>query len=94
LGAELRPELVAHGRRARLAHRALLVLYAGAAVLLIVILALGAALEWTPAQDVALYSAFAGAGLLFTATALLAAETWIGVTVIDQRIERVIRRCR
>lgn len=41
VSADLRRELIAHGRRARLAHRALLSLYAAAATLLVMIVALG-----------------------------------------------------
>lgn len=84
-------ELEAHGRRARLAHRALLALYASAAVLLVMIGALGSASLGLPfARHVALASAFVGAGLLLIGTALLAMETWIGIGAIDGRIRRLV----
>lgn len=89
----VRRELIAHGRRARLAHRALLTLYAAAAMLLVMIVALGASPDWSSARSVALGSAFLGAGLLLVGTALLAAETLIGVGAIDGRIRRVIDSC-
>ena len=84
-------ELEAHGRRARLAHRALLALYAAAAVLLVMIGALGGASLGLPsARPVALAAAFVGAGLLLVGTALLAMETWIGIAAIDGRIRRLV----
>lgn len=84
-------ELEAHGRRARLAHRALLALYASAAVLLVMIGALGSASLGLPsARPVALAAAFAGAGLLLIGAALLAMETWIGIGAIDGRIRRLV----
>ena len=87
----LMAELEAHGRRARLAHRALLALYASAAVLLVMIGALGSASLGLPvARHVALASAFVGAGLLLIGAALLAMETWIGIGAIDGRIRRLV----
>jgi hypothetical protein len=84
-------ELEAHGRRARLAHRALLALYAAAAVLLVMIGALGSASLGLPsARPVALAAAFVGAGLLLIGVALLAMETWIGIGAIDGRIRRLV----
>jgi hypothetical protein len=90
LGA-LMGEIETHGRRARLAHRALLALYASAAVLLVMIGALGSAsLGFPAARPIALAAAFAGAGLLLIGTALLAMETWIGIGAIDGRIRRLV----
>jgi hypothetical protein len=84
-------ELEAHGRRARLAHRALLALYASAAVLLVMIGALGSAsLGFPPARLIALAAAFVGSGLLLIGAALLAMETWIGVGAVDGRIRRLV----
>lgn len=89
---EVRHELEAHGRRASIAHRALLALYASAALLLVMIGALGSATLGLPAaQEIALGAAFAGAGLLLLGVGLLAAETWIGVRAIDGRIRRLLR---
>lgn len=93
--ADVRHELEAHGRRASLAHRALLALYASAALLLVMIGALGSAtLGLSAAQEIALAAAFAGAGLLLLGVGLLAAETWIGVRAIDGRIRRLLRNSR
>lgn len=88
-------ELEAHGRRARLAHRALLALYAAAAALLIMILSLGSStLGLNAARGVAVAGAFAGAGLLLLGACLLAAETWIGVSTIDRRVRRLLSQHR
>ena len=84
-------ELEAHGRRARLAHRALLALYASAAVLLVMIGALGGASLGLPfARSISLAAAFFGAGLILIGTALLAMETWIGIGAVDGRIRRLV----
>lgn len=89
---DVRHELEAHGRRASIAHRALLALYASAALLLVMIGALGSATLGLPAtQEIALVAAFGGAGLLLLGVGLLAAETWIGVDAIDGRIRRLLR---
>lgn len=88
---EVRHELEAHGRRARIAHRALLALYASAILLLVMIGALGSVPLGLPAaQPIALAAAFAAAGLLLLGAALLATETWIGVRAIDGRIRRLL----
>lgn len=88
-------ELEAHGRRARLAHRALLALYAASALLLIMIGTLGSsALGLQSLHGIALGAAFGGAGLLLVGVGLLAAETWIGVGALDGRIRRLLRACR
>jgi hypothetical protein len=85
-------ELEAHGRRARLAHRALLALYAAAAALLVMIGALGtAALGWPSARPVALAAAFVGSALRLIGAVLLAMETWIGIGAIDGRIQRLVQ---
>ena len=88
----LTAELEAHGRRARLAHRALLALYAAATVLLVMIGALGtASLGWPAARPVALAAAFVGSALLLIGAVLLAMETWIGIGAIDGRIQRLVQ---
>ena len=92
---DVRQELEAHGRRASIAHRALLALYASAALLLVMVGALGSATLGLPAtQEIALAAAFGGAGLLLLGVGLLAAETWIGVHAIDRRIRRLLRAGR
>ena len=84
-------EIETHGRRARLAHRALLALYASAAVFLVMIGALGSASLGLPsARPIALAAAFVGAGLLLIGAALLAIETWIGIGAVDGRIRRLV----
>ena len=91
----VRHELEAHGRRASIAHRALLALYASAAFLLVMIGALGSANLGLPAaQEIALAAAFLGSGLLLLGVGLLAAETWIGVRAIDGRIRRLLHTHR
>lgn len=87
----LRHELELHGRRVRLAHRALFAFYASAGTLLVMIGALGAgAVGWTVAAAVAAPAAFAGAFLLLIGAALLTGETWVGVRATDQRVRRVL----
>lgn len=49
--------------------------------------------DWPGGRSVALGSAFLGAGLLLLGSALLAAETLIGIGAIDGRIRRVIDAC-
>lgn len=84
-------EIETHGRRARLAHRALLALYASAASFLVMIGALGSASLGLPsASPIALAAAFVGAGLLLIGTTLLAMETWIGIGAVDGRIRRLV----
>lgn len=88
-------ELEAHGRRAGLAHRALLALYAASALLLIMIGALGSsALGLQSFHGIALGAAFGGAGLLLVGVGLLAGETWIGVRAVDGRVRRLLHDCR
>lgn len=88
-------ELEAQGRRARLAHRALLALYAASTLLLIMIGALGSsALGLESFHGIALGAAFGGAGLLLVGVGLLAGETWIGVGALDARIRRLLHDCR
>lgn len=90
----VREELEMHGRRVRLAHRALFALYAAAAVLLLMIGALGAgAMGWEAGGGVALLAAFGGAALLLGGTALLTAETWVGVGATDRRVRTVKALC-
>ena len=91
----IRRELEMHGRRVRLAHRALFAFDGSAGVLLIMIGSLGAgALGWAAAARVALVAAFAGAVLLFTGALLLIGETWVGVQATDRRVQRVLDLCR
>ncbi len=87
--------LVAHARRARAAHRALLCFYSSAGTFVIVVLAVGLGglgLDW--ALPIALLTAFIGCALLFCGTALLIAETRLGITATDRRFDSVRDLCR
>ncbi len=87
--------LLAHARRARAAHRALLCFYSSAGTFVVVVLLIGlGALGLEPALPAALLTAFLGSALLFCGTILLISETWIGIAATDRRFESVINRCR
>lgn len=92
--SRLRRELDMHGRRVGLAHRALFSFYASAAVLLVMIVALGTTVVgWETARPIALGAAFLGAFLLLLGTALLARETWVGFHATDARMTTVRELC-
>lgn len=83
-----------HGRRARMAHRALLGFYASTGTFLVMIAALGAAgMGVHGAMQAAFFAAFTGGFLLLVGTTFLMAETWIGVRATDLRVRQAIRGC-
>lgn len=87
--------LLAHAKRARAAHRALLCLYCSAATFVIVVLTVGlGGLGFNWAVPLSLLTAFVGCALLFCGAILLIAETRLGITAIDRRFDSVMDLCR
>ena len=87
--------LLAHAKRARYAHRALLSFYASAVlfmsmVVLIGLTALGLITPVTPA----IIAAFAGCMLFALGAALLVGEAWLGIRALDRRFANISEVCR
>ena len=87
--------LLAHARRARAAHRALLCLYSSAGTFIMVVMMIGlGGLGLQAALPAALLTAFLGCGLLFCGAILLISETRTGISATDRRFDSVIDLCR
>jgi small-conductance mechanosensitive channel len=87
--------LLAHAKRAKYAHRALLSFYVSAVffmsmVVLIGLTALGVIGPVAPA----IVAAFAGCVLFALGAALLVAEAWLGIRALDRRFANISEVCR
>ena len=88
-------QLVAHARRARHAHRALLSFYGSAGLFIAAIVSLGVAgFGLRAALVAALVGAFVGCALLFVGASLVIRETWQGIHATDTRFANIMDRCR
>ena len=87
--------LLTHARRARFAHRALLAFYASAVAFMAMVVLIGVTgLGLAQAVGAAILAAFLGCALFVTGAVLLVFETWLGISALDRRFERLMEVCR
>ena len=92
---ELHEALVAHARRAKHAHMALLSFYGSGAAFAATVVLIGlAGLQVPGALSITVIAALLGCVLLFSGALLLIREAWIGNRLTAKRFAAVEGRCR